>query len=126
MEVIIFCITFGIMILFIMFSLGIVIGTEHERIFKRQHSLDNCNNVLLNDDMGSNRNSTSNSKRLLSVRQNDRQNLGEGCYEKGKITIGCTKSAFEMIKMEFKKSLSQIEKDALDEGIRLCDEKIGE
>ena len=108
-----------------MFGIGLGIG-KNERISKKQHNLYNHNNGLFDDNMDSNRNNAFSSKGMFSIRQDVGQNLGEGCYKEGKITIGCTRSAFETMKVELKTILSQIEKDALDEGIRLCDEKIGE
>lgn len=108
-----------------MFGIGLVIG-RNERVCKEQCNMDNNNNVLSSNGMGSDRINTLDSSRMFPIRQNDRQDLEQGCYEKGKITIGCTRSAFELMLIELNNLISNVEKDALRKGIELCDEKLGE
>lgn len=125
MEVLIFLIAMIMLMSFCFVGIGICIGRgqiDDKRICKRKLCVDNSGNFVSQHD----NNNSNSSMGDIYRKEHNRYNMGQNCYEKGKITIECARSAFETMKVELKTILSQTEKDALDAGIELCDEKIGE
>ena len=114
MEIYIFMIEIGLWLAGCFVMLGVIIGELNaKRPDKKSLFRDSSYPVLpcgdtdmCNSDMGNGNREKPN-----------RRDMGEGCYQNGQITEGCTPAALREIRRSMKTMLSQTEIDALDKKI---------
>lgn len=108
METMIFCITMILFMAIILIGVGVIVG-DAKNFYKRKLDMDHSDNDVPVDNPD-----RDNSDLAMDYEEGLlRYDLGQGCYEKGQITPGCTVSALGQIRREMKTMLSNTEKDAL-------------
>lgn len=130
MEAWFFATLMGIWMAILLIGIGVIIGKIHTTYNQKcnkddsgnvRKGIDN-NSILHSDDTDMDNSDVGD----IHGQVDSGRNLGEGCYERGRITDGCAARALEIIALEFRKLLTQTELDALQRGTEVLKNRIGE